>query len=230
MASLNRICVLLALIGLVACEDRTPPAPADQSLRPARIFLVRDVATTLQYNFVGRVEAAQSIDVTFEVGGPLVELPMLEGQTVKQGELVAALDATDFDLAVREAQVQLQLARQDLERKRKVLTQKGIARSVVDDANSMYQLQQVHLAQAQQSLADTRIHAPFDAFVARRYVDNFVNIKVGDKVVRLHDLHTLDIVSNVPEGLLATASANQVIESFAEFDFIPGERFCLGLS
>ena len=218
--------VVTLLVGLMsACTDRTPPPPADQDVRPARIFEVRDAAQTLVYEFVGRVEAAQSIDMNFEVSGPLQELPILEGQTVAAGDLVAALDPTDYELAVQEARVQLQLARQDLERKRQVLAQKGIARSVVDDARSMFQLQQVRLEKAQQSLAGTRILAPFDAFVARRYVDNFVNVNAGQNIARLHDLHTLDIVANVPEALVATVNQDQLVRAFAEFDFIPGQQF-----
>ena len=214
------VCVLL-----IACGDRSAPEPVDQTIRPARIFEVRDTSETLSYEFVGRVEAAQSIDMTFEVSGPLQKLPILEGQTIAAGDLVAALDPKDYELAVQEAEVQLQLARQDLERKRQVLKQKGIARSVVDDARSMHQLQQVRLEKARQSLADATITAPFDAYVARRYVDNHVNVNAGQNIVRLHDLHTLEVVANVPESLVGTASQEELIRAYAQFDFIPDERF-----
>ncbi|MEM7099197.1 MAG: efflux RND transporter periplasmic adaptor subunit [Pseudomonadota bacterium] len=214
-----------AVLSLAGCADRSIPEPADQMVRPARIFEVRDSSATLSYEFVGRVEAAQSIDMTFEVSGPLKQMPVLEGQTIAAGDLVAALDPTDFELAVQEAEVQLQLARQDLERKRQVLAQKGIARSVVDDARSMHQLQQVRLEKARQSLADTRMTAPFDAYVARRYVDNHVNVNAGQNIVRLHDLHVLEVVANVPESLVGTASREELLTAYAQFDFIPDERF-----
>jgi RND family efflux transporter MFP subunit len=141
--------------------------------------------------------------------------------------LVAALESKDFELAVREAQVQLQLARQDLERKQQVLQQKGIARSVVDDAKSNYELQRVRLEKARESLADARLLAPFDAFVTRRYVDNFVNVRAGEKIVKLNDLHHLLVIANIPENLLATVTAEQVIGINAEFDFALGTRFPL---
>jgi len=211
-----------------ACVDRSEPEPEDQSIRPARIFLVRDAAGTVEYNFVGRVEAARSVDVTFEVSGPLARLPVREGQTIKRGQLVAALQTKDFELAVREAQVQLQLARQDLERKQRVLAQKGIARSVVDDAKSNYDLQRVRLEQARESLADARLVAPFDAYVARRYVDNFVTVRAGEKIVRLNDPDHLLIVANIPEALFATRRDDPAV-MHAEFDFAPGAKFPLEL-
>jgi len=219
--------MLAAVSGLAACADRTEPEPVDQSVRPARIFEVRDTAQSLEYNFVGRVEALRTVDMTFEVSGPLRQLPVLEGQSITQGALVAALDTTDFELAVREAEVQLQLARQDLERKRQVLAQRGIARSVVDDAKSNYDLQRVRLEKAREMLADARLVAPFDAFVARRYVDNFVTVRAGEKIVRLNDPNQLLVVANIPESLYATAAEEQVLSMHAEFDFVPGVQFPL---
>jgi len=215
------MCTALCAAG---CADRSEPEPEDQSIRPARIFLVRNVTGAVEYNFVGRVEAARSVDVTFEVSGPLVRLPVREGRTIKRGDLVAALETKDFELAVREAQVQLQLARQDLERKQRVLAQKGIARSVVDDAKSNYELQRVRLEKARESLADARLVAPFDAYVARRYVDNFVTVRAGEKIVRLNDPDQFLIVANIPEGLFATSGRDVPISMHAELDFAPGEE------
>jgi len=216
-----------AAVLAAGCVDRSEPEPEDQAVRPARIFLVQGSAGAVEYKFVGRVEAAQSVDMTFEVSGPLVQLPVREGQTINKGDLVAALEAKDFELAVREAQVQLQLARQDLERKQRVLAQRGIARSVVDDARSNFELQKVRLDKAQESLADARLLAPFNAFVARRYVDNFVTVRAGEKIVRLNDPEQLLVVANIPEALFATSGDAEVIDMYAEFDFAPDAKFPL---
>ncbi|MBV1876620.1 MAG: efflux RND transporter periplasmic adaptor subunit [Pseudomonadales bacterium] len=220
---------LLMLFAIVGCSDRSEPEPADQSIRPARVFKVQDHPKTLIHNFVGQVEATQSINMTFEVSGPLVQLPGLEGQTIKQGALVAAIESKDFELAVEEASLQLELAQHDLERKQQVLRQKGIARSVVDDAQSNYELQRVRLEKARESLADAKLLAPFDAYITRRYVDNFVNVRAGEKIVKLNDLHLLLIKTNIPESMRATVSNEQVISMYAKFDFAKGQRFELKL-
>jgi len=222
-----RALVFILILLVSACEGREPPEPQEQAVRPARIVVVSSNLAVDEHEFVARVEAAQSIDVSFEVAGPLAQLPVLEGQTVERGALVAALDPTKFALAVREAEVQVRLARQDLERKRRMLQQRSIAQSIVDDAESMHELQRVRLQRARESLEDSRIEAPFDAYVAQRYVDNHVNVQVGTRIARLNDLHQLLVVANIPEALLATVNLEDVVAMEASFPFIPGQRFSL---
>ncbi len=204
-----------------------PPQLVEQSVRPARVAVVETPMQLVRHELVARVEAAQSVDLSFQVPGVLAELPVREGQTIQRGELVAALDPTDFRLAVQEAEVQLQLAQRDLQRKQQMLTQNGIAASLVEDARAMHRLQQVRLRQRQEALAKSRISAPFDAYVARRYSDNFVRLDVDDPVVRLNDLHELLIVASVPERLAATITTEQVAGLEAAFPFAPERRFPL---
>ena len=227
--SLNVLMLCLCTGMLVGCEDRTPPTPEPQAIRPAKLHLVTDARQTIKREFVGKVEALHVVDISFEVAGPLVELPILEGQEIAAGELLAALDPRDFELAVKEAEVQVKLAAQDLQRKQQVLAQQGIARSVVDDARSVYELQVVRLEKAKEQLADSRIVAPFNAFVSERYVDNHVNVERGKRIARLLDLNRILVVGNVPEALLATGDEEQLVGIYAEFDFIPGQRFALDL-
>ncbi len=211
---------------LIGCER--PEAPVEnQAIRPAKLFRVSSTDATVSHDFVGRVEAAQAVDVSFEVAGELVELPILEAQDLKAGALVASLDPTDFELAVREAEVQVRLAAQDLERKAALLSQQGIPRSVVDDARANHDLWVVRRDQARERLADARIVAPFDARVAARYVDNRSRVQSGEPVARLLDLTQLKIVANVPAGLLATVTPDRVVAMTARFDFLPDERFPL---
>jgi len=51
----------------------------------------------------GQVEAVE-VQVAPDVGGRIVELPINEGDRLKQGDLVARLDTRDIDLALRRAQ------------------------------------------------------------------------------------------------------------------------------
>ncbi len=222
-----RVFTLAAVLLFAGCGARTEPAAVEQSVRPAKVVVVRAPGQVTTHEFVARVEAAQSIDLSFEVDGVLAQLPVREGQTVGRGQLVAALDPTDFRLAEREAELEVQLASHNLERKRRLLAQNGIAASLVEDAQSMLELQQVRLEQRRESLAKSRLVAPFDAQVARRYLDNHVQISAADPVVRLNDLHELQVVAGIPEQLVVTVNTERVTGLEAVFPFAPERRFPL---
>ena len=219
--------VAAVLLGVGCGAGEAPPEVVEQSVRPARVAVVEAPSQLVSHELVARVEAAQSVDLSFEVSGVLAELPVREGRIVKRGALVAALDPTDFRLAVQEAEAQLQLARQDLQRKQRMLMGNHIAVSLVEDARTLCRLLQVRLQQRQEALAKTRITAPFDAYVARRYIDNFVRLDVDDPVARLNDLQELLVVASIPERLTATISTEQVASLEAAFPFAPGRRFPL---
>lgn len=219
---------------LAGCEQSVP-TPIDQSVRPAKLFQVNHEATALVHELVGRIEAAQTVDVAFEVDGTLQEISMREGQAVSKNTLVARLDPTDFQLAVREAEVQSRLAAQDLRRKEALLRDRGISESLVDDARANYDLSQVHLAQARERLTKTRITAPFNGFVSNRFVDNRTRVGIGEPILRLTDLNQLKVLVAFPEALMAElalgASPNDPATAqpklTAQFAFLPGQAFPL---
>lgn len=188
---------------------------------------VRSRTIGRELEFVGQVEAAQTVDLKFEVGGTLHVLNAREGETLRAGTLIAALDKRQFELAVREAEVQRQLARQDLERKTALLVKRVIPQATVDDARALFELQTVHLEQARKNLTETGIHAPFDAYVVNRFIDNHGVVQAGTAVVRIADLNELLVSVNVPEALLATIPQSNVASITARFPFIEGESFPL---
>ena len=225
--TIRRYLAVIITCLLCACTEQATQVVADQSVRPARIFAVTTERLSVLHEFVGQVEARQTIDMTFRVPGPLVDLPVLEGQTIAEGGLIAAIDDTDYVLAHREARVQLELARQDLNRKRQLLSERGISRSIVDDAKALFDLRQVALEKARENLTRTRLTAPFQAYVARRFTDNHVNVRVGDPIVRLMDLNELYVVINIPENLVATTTPERLISAQARFPFLPDQPFDL---
>ncbi|MBO6566995.1 MAG: efflux RND transporter periplasmic adaptor subunit [Pseudomonadales bacterium] len=227
---MNKIALLLSIILIAGCSDRTPPEPEDQTVRPAKLLTLTGTDDQSTFEFTARIEALQTVDMSFEVGGPLANITIKEGETIERGALIAALDPTEFQLAVKEAEVQLRLSSQDLSRKREVLKENGIAKSLVEDAATNYQLQQVRLRKAKERLNDSRIFAPFDGYVSRRYFDSYVNVGPGVPIAKMLDLSQLQVVMSAPENLIATVSPERVIGAWVEFAFAPDRRFPMTFS
>jgi RND family efflux transporter MFP subunit len=222
-----KIPFFVTLIFLAGCEPAVVEESQNEIIRPAKIFRVAENAQNLRHTLVGRVGAAQTVDVSFEVSGQLQTLPVLEGQTAEKDAILATLVTTDFELTLREAQVQLKLAKQDLTRKQRLLKDKGVSPSIVDDAQAVYELQQVNYNQAKEALSDTTIRAPFDGYIAKRYTDNYGNVRAGDKIVRINDLSELLVYASIPEKLVATVTQDHIVSFSASFSFAPGETFPL---
>ncbi|WP_306016108.1 efflux RND transporter periplasmic adaptor subunit [Oceanicaulis sp. MMSF_3324] len=219
---------LLAICALGVLAACSPAEPEEQAPpRAARIEAVEAAATSNQREFVGRVEARLTVDLSFQVGGQLAEFPVSEGELIEQGAMVARLETQDFERARREAQVQLQQARQNLDRQ-STLNERGIAsNAALEDAQTAYDLRSVALDNARQNLEYATINAPFDGLISRRLVDNYTTVSPGQPVVRIQDISELRVAIQVPESLIAQVDREETPEMTARFPFLPDQTFSL---
>ncbi|WP_421790103.1 efflux RND transporter periplasmic adaptor subunit [Hyphobacterium sp.] len=215
---------ITALSGvLISCAEGEPPAPSQPRL--VQIASVEGVGPQRNYEFVGRIEAIQSVDLSFQVGGQLAELPATDGLAITQGELVARLDLEDFRRAEREARVQLEQAQTDLERQQ-TLFDRGIASEAArDNAQTQYNLRLVARDNARQALQNATLEAPFSGLISRVLVENFTVVSAGQPVARLQDLSELRVSIPIGEDLVATFNADELVRIEASFAFLPGQRF-----
>lgn len=217
----------VAALAALAAACGAPEPPAAEPVRAARIEAARPAQAASVREFVGRVEARLTVDLAFQVGGRLADFPISEGQIIEAGAQVAALQTQDFERAVRTAQVQLQQARQNLDRVR-TLHDRGIAAdAALDEAQTAYDLRLVALDNARQNLEYATINAPFEGLVSRRLVDNFTTVAAGQPVARLQDVSELRVAIQVPESVLALVDETEPREMTARFPFLPDQTFAL---
>ncbi|UWQ20143.1 efflux RND transporter periplasmic adaptor subunit [Jannaschia sp. W003] len=166
--------------------------------------------------FFGKVVARETVDLAFQVGGQIVELPVEEGAPVPEGALVARMDLAPFRLALDEAEARAEQARRTEERYRK-LVGSAVAETNLEDAATEATLAEIARRDAERSLGNAELHAPFDGLVAARLVPNFSTVAAGTPVVRLHDMSDLRIEIDVPETLFQRAGQAADIGLTARF-------------
>ncbi|WP_417243184.1 efflux RND transporter periplasmic adaptor subunit [Celeribacter sp.] len=166
--------------------------------------------------FYGRVVARETLDLAFQVGGQIVEMPIEEGAFMSAGDLVARMDQKPFELALQDAAAQQTQAARTASRYQQ-LVGSAVAQSNVQDAETQLELSEIGLRNAQRELENTTLRAPFDAIVATRLEPNFATISAGTPVVRLHDMSDLRIEIDVPEQLFQRAGKDTDMTLFAEF-------------
>lgn len=195
---------LLAILG--GCgEGEAIMEPVEVS-RPVPMMVVDTSGKTSSSRFPGRVRAAQRAELTFNVAGRIIELPVEEGQLVQKGELVGRLDDANYKVLMRSALAKYNKARTDYSRVEQLWQRsQAVAKAEVDRQRTAMDVAQADYALAKKDFDDTRLVAPFTGVVAKRYVENFSNVQDKEPIVSLQDLNNLEIVINVPERVVRNA-------------------------
>ncbi len=219
--------LLLAITTLLSACGNNDGESEQEIVRTVRIETVKITEALAQRRFVGRVDALKTVDLSFQVGGRLAELPVQQGTVVAKGGLIAALDPTDFRLNEQEAKTQYAFAQLDLGRKRNLAASDTIPKVMLDEAETAFKLRQVALDNARRNLSYARIAAPFDALVTRRLLDIHSHVAPHQAVVRVQDVSALHVKINVPEDLIRLIGLADAMNIEAEFPGQPGKRLPL---
>lgn len=217
--------MLRAAITFLAVLSVASPAIAQSETKIVKLISVEGSGDGTTRQFFGRVAARETVDLAFQVGGQIIEIPIVEGKPVAKGAVIATLDLEPFELALDQARVNKDQAERTLERLKK-LQGNTVSQVSVDDAETQVQLADITLRDAERSLRNAQLVAPFDALVAARNVSNFTTISAGTQVARLHDMSELHIEIDVPEVLFQKGGENPDVELWAQFP-ASAERFPL---
>lgn len=137
LASSGRSRALLILIASVACRGAAPPR--QQPATPVRVAAVTRIDAPVSFVASGVVEPMQTVAVTAQVSGALMDVLFTEGDYVEKGQLLFRLDPRQLSAAVDQAratlakdEAQAAAAHKDDERYAKLADQGYVSRSQAD--------------------------------------------------------------------------------------------------
>ena len=210
MLSTPRILIsLTVLVLLAACSEPPPPATEEVS-RPAKLFTVTAAGGDQFRSFPGEVRATDEAELAFRVSGELIEFPATRGKQVKQGDLLARLDSSDFEAAKDQAQAQYDLAKAQFDRVAELVERQLVSQSDYDQRLALMKVRQSDLTRARNNLDYTRIYAPFDGIIARRLSENYESVAAGQVVMILQTGEMIDVTVDVPESIVAHIERKEV--------------------
>ena len=193
---------LLSLCLIGCTNDTTDTIDKTQVVRPAKIVVAQSTTGVATRIYPGTIEASRESDLAFRVGGQIKELPAQPGRRFSQGELLAALDQTDFENTLIDRQARFKLAKSRFEKITELRKENYASRDDVDQAEADLKAAEAALATAKDNVTYTRILAPFDGVIANLSVENFQTVNANQTVLEYRGDENLDVRFNIPENLL----------------------------
>ena len=211
--------VLVGSFVLSSCGKQSEPPVA---VRPVK------VAEAHPYNvargsYSGVVAPKEFVNLAFRMGGPLVSVNVVEGESVKAGDIIATLDPTDYRLDMEAKKATFLTAGQQMERLQRLLERNAVSRVDFESATAQYENARAAYENSLSILEQTRLKAPFDGFIQEKYVEKYQKVAPGEKVVCLINPHKLQIQATLPDRALSYLTSNPFV--WVEFDAYKGIRF-----
>jgi RND family efflux transporter MFP subunit len=176
--------------------------------------VVQSRTLDLYEEVVGTVENVIDPTIGAEVAGRVTRVAGFTGKKVGKGELIAEIDAADFQIQARADQAEigrltslLEQQERVVERQRKLVSQGFISQNAVDDAiaqrNALRQTLTAAKARAEatgRSVTKSRVLAPIDGEIETQIVAIGDYVKVGDPLFKLVGVQELRVHLLLPEA------------------------------
>jgi len=210
---------------------------------PAQV-VVSDVKTGMvaeKSDFIGTVYYVEVSEVASEVNGKVESVSFEEGQRVKRGEVLVSLSADLLEKqldATRASYEQVLIEHEqailDLKRVENLIKQGSISEQLYDEQRFKVKGLEKRAASIRADverirveLGKKRIRAPFGGVVVERAVDRGEWLSPGSKVATIAKDDTVDVVVNVPEGIIQFAREGMDLAVMAGGRVVKGDVFAV---
>lgn len=211
----------LAILVLASCgqkkETNSPVA------RPVKTTTVEH-RSIIKKDFSGIVEPVEYVKLAFRVSGQIVNFPVIEGQKVQKGQLIAAIDPRDIALQYAAAKSAYETAAAQEERNKRLLSRQAVSVQEYEISVSNYQRAKSEYELSANNMRDTKLTAPFDGSIENKLVENYQRVNSGEGIVQLVNTEDLRIKFIIPDSYLYLLRTKNP-EFLVEFDTFKGHIF-----
>lgn len=151
--------------------------------------------------FPGVIEENSSVSASFMADGRLARLLVKEGDRVRKGQLLAALDDSDYAIGVAQLEAQFAQMTKEKERMDAMFAKHNIAPNDYEKFEAGYEQLKLQLEMAKRRLDYTRLYAPADGYVAAKYMTEGELVGAGTPVYNIVDDSRLAANVSLPVGI-----------------------------
>lgn len=197
------------LVALCACGGKT----AEPQIRSVKVTEPQLRNSGFVKNYPAIVKESNETGLGFKTAGQIAHVYVKEGDYVKQRQLLATLDAADYQLAVNALQVQYDQTNGEFGRIQKLFDNKGMSQNEYEKAKSGLEQLFNQLQANKNKLSYTKLYAPTNGYIQAVNFSKAEMVDAGTQVFSILDDGGMKIEFDVPvsESGIANASATYII-------------------
>ncbi len=241
LQGLKIIFVLSALIWIAIPFSEVTGQPPGEEASPVAVERVVSKSVRPIVTLFGTARPHRKSVVSPEVEGVVTAFPVIKGQRVKKGEVLARVETRPFLLELKiakanlaEAKVNHENAISELKRVAALFKKKSISNKAYDDAlRSANALEKRILAlearieTIQYHIEKCAIKAPFGGFVVEEHTQIGQWLRKGTEIVTIVEIDPILVTTPVPDRYIHFIKVGQKVD--LEFDFLPDNKTRKGL-
>ncbi len=200
----------LALIGFILTknkqenEEKIAIVAEKNASVSVKVATVKTEEISLDFAANGLIEPIQELTLTSEKTGKVVQILAKEGDYVTKGQTLAVLRGDAINVNAQAAEAVYQNAKADYSRFESAFQTGGVTKQQLDQARVALSNAEANYKQAKINIGDTRIKAPINGFINKKYIEP------GTIIMAMPATSLFDIVNVSKLKLNVTVNENQV--------------------
>jgi len=212
------VAIIGLLIGAVVTVKHNQNAVRSAAMAggppPAAVTATRVLQTqwVQRIEAVGDLRAIQDVAIASEVPGKVVEINFASGAQARSGDILVRLDTAEDRAQLEALKADLNLAKLENERVKKLRGSAAFSQSLLDRTQSQVDSLQAQVERQLVILQRKILRAPFDGVLGIRQVSQGTIVSPGDPIVRMQTLAPIYVDFTVPERHRSELTAGQALE------------------
>jgi membrane fusion protein (multidrug efflux system) len=203
--------VLTCGLVLGGCHKNEQAPDMATAAIPVRVQPIHVVDRRATVPASGTVESRHAADIGFRVAGRVTRVLVDEGDRVRVGELLAALDAVEYRLGNEAAQADLARAQDQYTRLKALAARNSVAPADLARAEAIFHGAEAQAGLTTQHVTDAELHAPIAGVVGRRLVEPGDQATLAKSAFNIVELDPIQVNVGVPEAAIGRVREGETV-------------------
>ena len=206
-----------------SAKDKSKEGAAAAQAVPVEVQPLKRASMVAVYSGTASIEANDEAEVVAKVGGEVRHIFVEEGDSVREGQVLARLDGDRLRLDVAQTEANLRKLERDYKRQLELADKGLVAKGTAENAKYDLDALRAQYDSARLELGYTEIRAPIPGVVSARHIKVGNTIKPNDPTFRVTNLDPLLAFVHVPEKEFRKLAPGQPADVVV--DALGGEHF-----